>query len=135
MKDAALWTEADEVLRILDTALTTLSRTGGVTFGKKVAVLSLHLQLKTTSFKEILRPFIVPEILRLDPAPTEAMAIVSRWPKRRIMLDGSAAIANGIFVQTEREFDTHTTYQDMKQTIQNDEAELFNLLGVEEIDS
>jgi hypothetical protein len=51
------------------------------------------------------------------------------------MLDGSAAIANGIFVQTEREFDTHTTYQDMKQTIQNDEAELFNLLGVEEIDS
>jgi hypothetical protein len=134
-KDAAMWIEADEILRILDAALNTLARTSGVSFGKKIAILSLHLQLKTVSFKDILRPFIVPAILKLDPAQTEAMAVVSRWPKHRITLDGSAAIANGIFVQTEREFDAETTYDQMKDTILNDELELFKLLGVEEVEA
>jgi hypothetical protein len=132
-KDAALWAEVDEILPILDAALTALAQTSGVTFGKRIAVLSLHVQLKTVSFKEILRPLIVPEILMLDTCPTEATAIVSRWPKRRITLDGSAAIANGIFIQTEREFDASATHEYMKQTIFNDEVELLKLLGVEEV--
>ena len=44
------------------------------------------------------------------------MAIVSRWPQRRITLDGSAAIANAIYVQTERDFDAQASYEDVKQT-------------------
>jgi hypothetical protein len=134
-KDAATWLEADETLRILDTALATLAKVSGVTFGKRVAILSLHLQLKTDSFKDILRPFLVPAILKLDQAPTEATAIVARWPTRRITLDGSAALANGIFVQMEREFDAAATFEVMKDTIRNDETELLAMLGVEEVEA
>jgi hypothetical protein len=129
------WTDVDEILRILDTALKALAEAGSITFGKKTAVLSLHLQLKTVSFKEILRRFIVPEILKLDPSPTEVMAIVVRWPQRRITLDGSASIANAIYVQSEREFDAQASYADVKQSIFNDEVELLSLLGVEEVDA
>jgi hypothetical protein len=135
VKDAANWSEADEILRLLQTALTTLAQTSGLEFGKRVSILSLHLQLKTVSFKEILRNFISPELLKLDPSPADAMATVVRWPKHRITLDGSAAIANGIFLQMEREFDSAVSFDDMKNTIFQDEARLLQLLGVEEVDT
>ena len=135
MKDAANWPEADETLRLLQTALTTLAQTSGLAFGKRVSTLSLHLQPKTVSFKDILRNFISPELLKLDSSPTDAMATVIRWPKHRITLDGSSALANGIFLQIEREFDPAVGFDDMKNTIFQDEAGLLRLLGLEEVEA
>ena len=83
-------------------------------------------------FNEILRPFLVPKITGLENEPTEAMAIVARWKNRRITLDGSAAIANAIFVQLEREFNAEASYDDIKTQLLADEIELFKLLGIEE---
>jgi hypothetical protein len=135
IKDAALWAEADTILGILDTFLTILTKVGGVTLGKKNSVLSLHLQLKTGSFKDILRPFIDSRIKNLDPSPADAMAVVARWPERRITIDGSAQLANGIYVQMEREFEPTLSYDEMKQEIYNDEVAMLKLLGVEEVDT
>lgn len=132
-KDAASWAEADAILRILDRFLTILAERSDVSPGRRTSVLSLHLQLKTGSFKEILRPLIVPGIKGLEPAPLDAMAIFARWPRYRITLDGSAQLANGLFVQMERDFDQDLSYADMKQAIYKDEVDLFALLGVEEI--
>jgi len=134
-KDAANWSDADNILKLLTTALETLAKSTGVIFGKKETVLSLHLQPKTVSFKDILRNFIVPGILNLDPVPSEAMAVVTRWPKRRITIDGSAALANAIFLQTAREFDATVDFEEMRQAILNDELELFKLLDVEEVEA
>lgn len=134
-KEAAVWAEADKILGILDTFLTILVQMSGADLGKKNSVLSLHLQLKTGSFKDILRPFIDSRIKQLDPETLDAMAIVARWPRRRITLDGSAQLANGIFVQMEREFESALSYDDMRQHIFNDEVELLKLLGVEEVDA
>ena len=134
VKEAAIWSEADEILHMLDTCLGVLAKRGEVKFGKKNTVLSLHLQLKTESFKDVLRPFISPAILSLDPAPSEAMAMVSKWPTHRLTLDGSAAIANGIYIQSEREFPAGATNTEIKEQIFNDEVALFDLLGVEEVD-
>ncbi len=134
-KEAASWPEADAILHILDRFLTILAEKSGVILGKKTSVLSLHLQLKTGSFKDILRPLIDSGIQRLDPAPLDAMAIVARWPQYRITLDGSAQLANAIFVQMERTFDARLTYDDMKQHILKDEVDLLKLLGVEEVEA
>ena len=134
VKEAARWAEADEIMRILDICLAVLGQHSEVEFGKKNTILTLHLQLKTDSFKDVLRRFISPVILQLDAAPSEAIAIVSRWPKRSLTLDVSAAIANGIFVQTEREFSPDATSDDIKRQIVSDEDELFSLLGVKEVD-
>ena len=134
-KEAALWAEADTILRILDTFLAILTKVSGVTFGKKTSVLSLHLQPKTASSQDILRPFIDSGIKSLDRAPLDAIAIVARWPRHRITLDGSALVANGIFVQMEREFDATLSYDEMKRDIFNDEFDLLKLLGVEEVEA
>jgi hypothetical protein len=133
VKEAANWSDAEEILRLLGTVLTTLVETCGVAFAKQVAILSLHLELKTVPFKDILRAFVVPPLLELDSSPPNAMATVVRWPKRRITLDGSAALANGIFIQTEREFDAKATFDQMKKIIFDDETELLKVLGVEEV--
>ena len=133
-KEAALWTEADNILGALDTFDDHATTVGGVTLGKKNSVLSLHLQMKTGSFKDILRPFIVSHIKQLDPLPLDAVAFVARWPQRRITIDGSAQLANGIFVQMEREFAPNLGYDEMKQEIYKDEVDMLKLLGVEEVD-
>jgi hypothetical protein len=135
VKDPAVWAEADQILAILTAALEALKRATGVDYAARISVLSLHLQPKTVQFGDILRKFIVPEILALSKDQTTAMAIVSRWPKHRITLDGSAALANGIFVQSERQFDASTTFDDMKATILQDEQDLFKLLDVQEGES
>jgi len=135
VKDAANWPEADEILHLLQAALTALAAASDVEFGTRSSILSLHLQLKTVPFKDILRNFISPELLKLDTAPTTAMATVVRWPTYRVTLDGSAAIANGIFLQMEREFDADASFDEMKKTVHDDEVTLFRLLGVNEVEA
>lgn len=135
VKDPAVWAEADHITAILVAALEALQRATGIDYANKTSVLSLHLQPKTVQFQDILRRFIVPEILALSKIQTSAMAIVCRWPKYRITLDGSAALANGIFVQSERQFDATTSLDDIKATIFQDEQDLFRLLDVQEVES
>jgi hypothetical protein len=134
-KDGATWPEADEIIRIVETALTALAGLGHVAFGKKIAILSLHLQPKTLSFREILRPFLAEPIAKLEGNPLEAMAIVARWSGRRITLDGSAAIANGLYIQSEREFESTSSFGQIRAAVSNGELTLFKLLDVEEVAS
>jgi hypothetical protein len=112
-----------------------IGRAGHVAFAKKIAILSLHLQPKTLSFREILRPFLAEPIAKLEGNPVEAMAIVARWSGRRITLDGSAAIANGLYIQSEREFESTSSFDQIRAAVSNDELTLFKLLDVEEVAS
>jgi hypothetical protein len=133
-RESAVWADADAMLSTIDLFLTTLVTVSHVVLGRRTSVVSLHLQPKTASFKDILRPFIDPRLKALDSEPLKAMAIVARWPNHRITLDGSAQIANGTFVQMEREFDPQASYEEMKNIIFSDEFELLKLLGVEEVE-
>ena len=135
IKNAALWAEADQILAILSVGLEALQRATGVDYADRTSFLSLHLQPKTVQFRDILRRFIVPEILALSNDQTTVMAIISKWPKYRITLDGSAAFANAIYVQMERQFEATTSFDDMKAAILQDELDLFKLLDIEEVES
>ncbi len=134
-KDPVRWSEAARIFDLLDVSLKALSQAAGVTYGRRTSVLSLHLQPTTISFREILRKFMVNDILALDAKLPKAMAIVARWESRRITLDGSAQLANGIFLQTEREFDDLTSFEDLIHITFQDEQELFKLLDVQEVDA
>src|SRR5271166_5143133 len=133
-KEAAIWAEADTILSMLVTFATILTETGGVALGERNSVLSLYLQPKAVPFQDILRPFITPDIRNLESAPLRAMAVVVRWPGRRVTLDGSAQLANGIFVQMERDHAANASFDDMKQRIYDDEVAILRLLNVEEVD-
>jgi hypothetical protein len=132
-KEAATWDDADETLRVLATALDVLVNQGGVELGRRTTSLALHLQPKNVPFRELLRPFLVPAISQLEGSLAEAMAYVVRWKGRRITLDGSATLANGLFLHLERDFDAAVSFEDIKATIYNDEVTMFKLLNVEEV--
>jgi hypothetical protein len=134
-KESAIWAEADQILGHFQKFLQILTEQTGVVLGRKVTILTLHLQPKSTSFKQILLPLITEKLRAVDPAPLDAMAVVSRWPGRRITLDGSAQLANGIFAQMEREFPQDVPLDHIKQNLFDDEVNLFKLLDVVEVES
>jgi hypothetical protein len=134
-KETATWNDAEETLRVLNAALEILVRHGEVELGKKSTSLALHLQPQSVSFKELLFPFLAAAIAQMEPAKAEAMAYIVRWKGRRITLDGSAALANGLFANLERDFDPTVSFDEIKTVILNDELNLFRLLNVEEVAS
>lgn len=134
-KDAATWPGAEETLRILTAALDLLVHHGGVELGARSTSLVLHIQPRSVPFRELLWPFLAPAIAQMEDSRAEAMAYVVRWKGRRITLDGSATLANGVFAHLERDFEPTSSLVDMKEALFNDEVSLLKLLGVEEVES
>ena len=81
---------------------------------------------------DILGPFLVPQLVSLEKEPVKTMAAVAKWDKRKVTFDGSGALANGLFLKFEREFEGIASYDDIAQQLKKDEEELFRILGVEE---
>jgi hypothetical protein len=134
-KEAASWSQADETLHVLNVALGVLIQHGLVEFGKKSTSLILHIQPMNVSFRELLRPFLISTLAELENSAPEVMAYVVRWKGRRITLDGSAALANAVFLHLERDFDAAVSFEEIRETIFKDEATMFALLNVEESES
>jgi hypothetical protein len=132
VRDAVDWPSAEETIRILDTCLSALFRHGGVALATQKTTIGVHIQPRTKTFVDILSPFLVKELAVLGQTPLQTMAVVAKWGKRRITLDGSAVLANALFVRLEREFEASIGYADMARQIHADEEEVFRILGVEE---
>lgn len=132
-KEAATWAEADDTLRVLSVGLDVLVKAVGVELGNRATSLALHLQPKGLSYRDLLRPFLPQSLGQLEKADVTAMAYVVRWIGRRVTLDGSAAIANGVFVHLERDFEPSVSFEEMKARIFNDEVAVLKLLNVEEV--
>jgi hypothetical protein len=132
LRDDVDWSSAEETITILDAALSALTKLSGIALGTKKTVVGMHLQPRTMTFKDILNPFLAPQLARLEKTPITTMAVVAKWDKRKVTLDGSAVLANAVFVKLEREFESATTYEQMTQRLRADEEELFEILGVEE---
>jgi hypothetical protein len=60
------------------------------------------------------------------------MAAVAKWEDRRVTIDGSAALANAIFLRLERNFLASATYPEIATQLRKDQEDLFRILGVEE---
>lgn len=95
----------------------------------------LHLQPKNVTFRELLHPFLPTTLAQLEDSPAQAMAYVVRWKGRRVTWDGSAALANAIFLKLERDFEPPVALEEMKTTIYNDEVTMLKVLNVEEVAS
>jgi hypothetical protein len=131
-RDDADWESAGETIKILDTGWRVLERVGGVKVRAFKTAIALHLQPKITPFVELLKPFAAMPLASVDPSPIRAVAAVVKWEKRRITVDGSGQLANGVFLRFEREFEGSATYDQMAAQLKTDEDELFALLDVKE---
>ena len=132
-KENADWQTAAETLEMLEAALTALVQSTGVGISARSAAISLHLQPKAVPFITLLKPFVVTQLAALDVQPVLALASVVKWERRKVTIDGSGVIANGVFLRFEREFPlAGATHDEMAVRLRQDEEELFRILGVEE---
>jgi hypothetical protein len=126
------WQTAEETIAILDAAVSALIRCSGVAVGPKNTTISLHLQPKSLPFIALLTPFIAPQLAALDSESVMTMATVAKWAHHKVTIDGSAFIANAVFLRFEREFPSTVTYDEITRQLRKDEEDLFRILGVEE---
>jgi hypothetical protein len=131
-RDDADWGAAEETITILDAVLSALTIFGHVTLGNKSTAISLHIQPRTIPFMDILNPFVPCGLAAIESQPIRTMATVAKWENRKVTIDGSGALANGVFLRMERDFDASVSYDQMAQQLREDEAQLFSILGVEE---
>ena len=131
-KDDANWAAAEEMSKILTAARRALFDTSGAEMSVQKTFIALHLQPRSKTFVEILKPFLSPALQSLENANVKTGASIIKWEKRRIVLDGSAALANAVFLKFEREFDAHADLESIAFQLKNDEDAIFKMLDVEE---
>lgn len=130
-KDNADWASAEETIKVMDVALSTVAKSGKIEIATIETVIALHMQPKTLPFMKILGPFIPPKFAAME-GEVQTMASILKWKERKVIIDGSGQIANGIFLRFERVFDGTTTYQQISEQLLADEEALFALLDVKE---
>jgi hypothetical protein len=131
-RDDASWESAEETIKILDAGWRVLSELAGVHAASYKTTIAMHLQPTTVQFVEILKPFAPTQLAGLDQSPIKAIAAVVKWEKRRITIDGSSQLANGLFIRLERELDGSTSYEQIASQLKADEDELLVMLNVQE---
>lgn len=131
-RENADWKSADETFAILDTALSALIRLSGVKIAMQRTAIAMHIQPRSLPFVDLLRPFIAGQLASLEGDALMTMATVAKWSNRKVTIDGSGALANGVFLNLERDFPGATTYEMIAQQLKKDEEDLFKILGVEE---
>ena len=131
-KDDANWATAEELIAILTAALQSLRRASGAEISKQKTSLALHLQPRSMSFLEILRPFLSSRLMELDTSGIRTGASIVKWESRKVTLDGSGALANAVFLRLERDFGSEETFEEIAVQIRDDEIAIFNMLNVEE---
>ena len=128
--DDADWGLINQTIDILDAGWKTLEEIGEVKAGAFKTTIILHIQPKTMSYIDVLRPIAPPSLVALESSSMKAAAAVVKWDRRRITVDGSAQLANGVFIKLEREFESTSSYQDIAKQLLADELQIFELLGV-----
>lgn len=131
-KDNADWESVEETIQIMDAAFSALAKASGIVAASQKTVIALHIQPKTLSFMDILEPFISKPLLALESGPATSMATIVKWDKRKVIIDVSGQIANGVFLRFERDFDGKASYEEIAIQLRSDEDALFEMLGVEE---
>jgi len=132
IRDDASWDTAEETLVILETGWKILAEAGGVRAGVYHTNIAMHMQLKNKPFVELLKPFAPAPFINLDHSPITAVAAVIRWKDRRVTIDGSGQLANGIFVRLERDFPGSLSFYDIAKQLRADEDQVLDIVGVKE---
>jgi len=131
-RDNAVWESGNETIAILDKALSALTHSSGVVLGMKNVGISMHIQPRKLHFMEILKPFVPRQLAAIDSNPVKTMATVAKWENHKVTIDGSGALANGLYLKLERNFDAGVTYDEITDRLHSDEDELFKILDIEE---
>jgi hypothetical protein len=130
-RDNTDWTVAEETIQIINAVTSVLEAETEIRISKRKTVIALHLQPENLPFMKLLSPFVSPDLSKLENRPVEAMAAVINWKGRKLTIDTSAHVANGIFLRLERDFDGSVGYDIIAERLLQDEEQVFQALGIE----
>jgi hypothetical protein len=131
-RDAVDWSVAQETSEVLQTFLTTLQTCKGVQMLNHKTALIMHLQPTTRKFIDLLKPFLPQQLQSFREGEITSGASVVKWKDGRITLDGSAVVANAVFLKYEQEFDSSVSFETIALALHTAEEELFQVLDIEE---
>lgn len=131
-RDSTSWQTAEETIEIFDAALSAFRASAHVEFKTFRTAVALHVQPRTKPFFEILRPLVPKPMETLGTEAATALAVIVKWPDHRVTIDGSAQIANGIFIRYERDFAADAGYEAMAKHLYADEMAIMQILGIAE---
>jgi hypothetical protein len=132
-KDGANWATEDDDTKILLAAERALLEGSPAEIAQCAVHLGLHLQPLTKTREEVLARFI-PEPFRamLTDRNGRTYGNHLKWPDGDLLLDFSAAFANGIFLRSSSIFAGHPPATEILAKMRSDEEALFQILGIEE---
>lgn len=132
-KDRAYWSDTEETLQVLNAAIAATLEATQAEVAKQMVVIALHFQLTTRISKAFLSSLLSPTLKQLNDEhePTAYAAIVG-WGNKHLLLDTSAAYANGVFMRLSMSFDGDIDLQSVVQELHDEEVRIFNLLDVED---
>jgi len=91
----------------------------------------MHIQFKVKAHTEVTASLLNPIALKLMDGNVKSYGIILNRDKASIIIDGSAAFANALFVRIFREHSAEIPLQEMARRLHEDEENLFGVLGIE----
>lgn len=125
------WSDADQFMKGARSGLDVVLQKGKAEIRSQHLVLGIHIQLKTKPRQEVTAPLLSPETLKLLDGELKMQGVIVQREKCSIVIDGSLAFANGLFVRINREHAPSVDFNRMSEVLRNDEMQLFDLLGLE----
>lgn len=125
------WSDADQFMKGARAGLEAVLQEGNVEIGWQHLVLAIHIQLKTRPRQEVTAPLLSAETLKLLDGELKMPGVILQREKCSVVIDGSLAFANALFVRINREHAPSTAFGQMAEVLRNDERQLFDLLGLE----
>lgn len=125
------WSDAERFIEAVRAGLDSVLKNGDSGIKQQHLVLGIHIQAKTKPRQEVTRHLLSEQALNLLDGELRMPGVILQREKASIIIDGSAAFANGLFVRINREHGAGTTLKEMAEMLRNDERQLFDVLGLE----
>ena len=132
-KEGSYWETAQEDAEVLVAAEQALMQGSSAKVKQSTINVAMHLQLLTRPRAEVMSPFF-PEPFRalLKDSNASTYGTHLKWATGDVLLDFSAAYANGLFVRFSSQLEGYPPLIELLTTLRKNEDEIFSILGVQE---
>jgi hypothetical protein len=124
------WSEAERFISAMEAGMAALKTLGNYEVESQQLTLAMHVQFKDKSPAEITTPLLTPLATKLMDGPVKTHGVILYREKATLIIDGSGAFANAIFVRIVREHRADSTLAEMAERLRKDEENLFDALNL-----
>ncbi len=125
------WTEAHQFIQTAQAGIDAVIEKTRAEIEFQHVGMALHIQLKTKPREEVMASLLSQEAFKLMDGNLKFPGVILQMEKSSIVIDASAAFANGLFVRINRDHGPEVTLPRLGEILLADEQKLFDVLGLE----